>query len=75
MQMGVQRVYLDAAGPVAKKVWCALGFTRITEALHQVLANQFCLVLNTLNITARCLKIVPDQATLLAQVSCTEHDQ
>ena len=73
MQMGVQRVYLDAAGEIAKSVWCAVGFTVITDAPYQVLANQFCLVLNDLNISARCLKLVPDKATLLAQVSCTQH--
>ena len=73
MQMGVKRIYLDAAGKTAKSVWCALGFTVISESQYKVLAHQFCLVLNDVNIDARCLKLVPDRAALLAQVSCTEH--
>ncbi|KAL3151804.1 hypothetical protein ABBQ38_012772 [Trebouxia sp. C0009 RCD-2024] len=66
--MGVQRIFLDAAGERAKSVWCALGFSVIAESQYQVLAYQYCLVVNDLNITARSLKLVPDKATLLAQL-------
>lgn len=70
MQMGVERIFLDAAGEDAKSVWCALGFLVITDSQYKVLACQYCLVLNQY-IAARCLQLVPNEAALLAQVSCT----
>ncbi|KAL3159105.1 hypothetical protein ABBQ32_011102 [Trebouxia sp. C0010 RCD-2024] len=65
-QMGVERIFLDAAGEDAKSVWCALGFLVITDSQYKVLACQYCLVLNQY-IAARCLQLVPNEAALLAQ--------
>ena len=74
MQMGVERIYLDAVGETAKDVWCAIGFSVITEAQHKILAYQYTLVLNALwCIAARCIKLVPSKAALLSQVSCALH--
>ena len=71
VQMGVQRIYLDAASKPAKCAWMApsLGFSEISQEDYEMLAVQHTLVLNA-NVAARCLKVVPARAALLKQVSC-----
>lgn len=76
MQMGVDRIFLDAASETAESVWCALGFSAIHPRDYKVLARQYCLVLNSDRyVAARCLKHIPHQATLLEQVKCTKYKQ
>ena len=71
MQMGVQRIFLDAADTTAFKVWTSptLGFTKTDEATFLSLHNQYTLVHNTRhNGLQRCIKLTPSQEELLSLV-------
>lgn len=71
MQMGVQRIFLDAADTTAFKVWTSssLGFTKIDEATFNSLHIQYTLVHNTRqNGLQRCIKLIPSQEELMSQV-------
>lgn len=71
VQMGVKRIFLDAAFEGAKSAWMApsLGFTEISKEEYEILALQFTFVSNP-KVAARCIKVVPAHAALLKQVSC-----
>ena len=71
VQMGVKRIYLDAASHHAKCAWMApsLGFSESSQEDYEMLAVQHTFVLNA-KVAARCLKVVPARAALLKQVSC-----
>lgn len=49
MQLGVQRIFLDAADTTTFKVWTSsnLGFSQIDEATFIPLCHQYTLVHNT----------------------------
>ena len=71
MQMGVQRIFLDAADTTACKVWtsASLGFSQIDEATFIPLCHQYTLVHNTRrNGLERCIKLIPSQEELMSQV-------
>ncbi len=71
MQMGVQRIFLDAADTTAFKVWTSpsLGFSQIDEATLIPLCHQYTLVHNTRqNGLERCIKLIPSQEELMSQV-------
>ena len=71
MQMGVQRIFLDAADTTASKVWTSstLGFTMIDEATFIPLCHQYTLVHNIRrNGLERCIKLIPSQEELMSQV-------
>ncbi len=71
MQMGVLRIFLDAADTNAFKVWTSssLGFTKIDEATYLSLHNQYTLVHNIRqNGLQRCIKLIPSQEELWSQV-------
>lgn len=71
MQIGVLRIFLDAADSVAFQVWTSssLGFKRIDEATYHALYNQYTLVHNVRqNRLQRCIKLIPSQEELVKQV-------
>ena len=71
MQMGVQRIFLDAADTTAFKVCTSssLGFTKIDEATFNSLHIHYTLVHNTRqNGLQRCIKLIPSQEELMSQV-------
>ena len=71
MQLGVQRIFLDAADTIAFKVWTSsnLGFSQIDEATFIPLCHQYTLVHNTRgNGLERCIKLIPSQEELMSQV-------
>ncbi len=71
MQMGVQRIFLDAADTTAFKVWTSsnLGFSQIDEATFILLCHQYTLVHNIRrNGLERCIKLIPSQEELMSQV-------
>ena len=74
-QMGIKRIFLDAATKRAKSAWTspALGFCTISKEGYAVLAKQFTFILNH-PVPARCIKIVPAHDALLKQVSCALSD-
>ncbi|KAL3157159.1 hypothetical protein ABBQ38_001399 [Trebouxia sp. C0009 RCD-2024] len=72
VQMGVKRIFLDAAFEGAKSAWMApsLGFTEISKEEYEILALQFTFVSNP-KVAARCIKVVPAHAALLKQLTET----
>ena len=69
LQIGVQRIFLDAATDHAKDVWTSnsLGFSVINESAYRVLVKQYTLVEND-PVAARCLRVIPDRSAMLTQV-------
>ena len=71
MQMGVQRIFLDAADTTACKVWTSsnLGFSQIDEATFISLCHQYTLVHNIRRHgLEQCIKLIPSQEELMSQV-------
>lgn len=70
MQMGVQRIFLDASNILARDKWLSqsMGFVQIAEADYTVLRTQYSLFRND-GVAARCMKLVPSRAALLGKVS------
>ena len=71
LQLGVLRIYLDAADKAACKVWTSpsLGFTVISEATFMDLYGQYTLEHNERrNGLERCIKLLPPMAELQEQV-------
>ena len=70
MQMGVQRLYLDASNELATDKWLSssMGFREISTEDYEMLVMQHPLVEYS-DCAAGCLKVIPSKAALLDKVS------
>lgn len=74
LQMGVKRIFLEAAYRKAKSVWTSSSFAfSVIKNVHDFkrLAMQYTLVQNA-GVAGRCIKLTPTHAALVEQVSLAD---